>query len=139
LAFSFACIRVEELTKILLLMEMRSGHHDRESWSRFWKKFREHRAKWSEYRQWRFQQDGVTDEQTARELGEVFSAWVRALMAGKPMPEPARPNAAETARREKRVILRLKPYATFETPPWHVYKEQDTVGLTHWLGQLMPW
>lgn len=61
------------------------------------------------------------------------------LMAGKPMPESARPNAAETARREKRVILRLTPYATFETPPRHVYKEQDTVGLTHWVGQLMPW
>jgi PPOX class probable F420-dependent enzyme len=61
------------------------------------------------------------------------------LMAGKPMAESARPNAAETARREKRVILRLKPYATFETPPRHVYREQDTVGLTHWVGQLMPW
>ena len=62
-----------------------------------------------------------------------------ALMAGKSMPKSVRPNAAATARREKRVILRLKPYATFETPPRHVYKEQDTVGLTHWLGQLMPW
>jgi len=62
-----------------------------------------------------------------------------ALMAGKPMPESARPNAAETAQREKRVVLRLKPYATFETPPRHVYREHDTVGLTHRLGQLMPW
>jgi len=57
---------------------MRSGHHDRQSWSRFWKKFREHRAKWREYGRWRFQQDGVADEQTARELGEVFSAWAGA-------------------------------------------------------------
>ncbi len=56
-----------------------------------------------------------------------------------PMPESARPNAAETAGREKRVILRLRPYATFETPPRHVRQEQDTVGLTHWVGQLMPW
>jgi PPOX class probable F420-dependent enzyme len=61
------------------------------------------------------------------------------LMAGQPMAESARPNAAETARREKRVILRLRPYATFETPPRHVYKPQDTVGLTHWVGQLTPW
>jgi AbiV family abortive infection protein len=82
LAFSLACIRVEELTKILLLMEMRSGHHDGESWSRFWKKFKEHRAKWREYGRWRFQQHGVTDEQTARELGEVFSAWAGAKNAG---------------------------------------------------------
>jgi nitroimidazol reductase NimA-like FMN-containing flavoprotein (pyridoxamine 5'-phosphate oxidase superfamily) len=62
-----------------------------------------------------------------------------ALMSGKPMPESVRSNAAETARRENRVILRLNPYATFETPPRHVYREQDTVGLTHWLGELTPW
>jgi PPOX class probable F420-dependent enzyme len=62
-----------------------------------------------------------------------------ALMADKPMPESARPNAAETARREKRLILRLRPYATFETPSRHVYEEHDTIGLTHSLGQLLPW
>jgi hypothetical protein len=61
------------------------------------------------------------------------------LMAGKPMPESVRANAAGTAEREQRIILRLKPYATFETPPRHVYGEQDTVELTHWLGQLLPW
>jgi PPOX class probable F420-dependent enzyme len=61
------------------------------------------------------------------------------VMAGTPMPESARPNAAETARREKRVIVILRPYATFETPPRHVYSEKDTVGLTHWTGTLMPW
>ena len=62
-----------------------------------------------------------------------------AVMAGKPMPASVRTNAAETAQREKRIILRLKPHATFETPPRHVYQEQDTVGLTHRLGQLLPW
>jgi hypothetical protein len=61
------------------------------------------------------------------------------LMAGKPMPELVRTNAEETSRREKRVVLRLKPYATFETPPRHVYSAKDTEGLTHWLGQLLPW
>jgi nitroimidazol reductase NimA-like FMN-containing flavoprotein (pyridoxamine 5'-phosphate oxidase superfamily) len=61
------------------------------------------------------------------------------LMAGKPIAESARPNAAETAQREGRIILRLKPYATFETPPRHVYRVQDTIGLTHWVGQLLPW
>lgn len=61
------------------------------------------------------------------------------VMAGKPMPETVRAEAAATAHREKRVILLLKPYATFETPPRHVYSEQDTVGLTHWTGQMMPW
>lgn len=61
------------------------------------------------------------------------------VMAGKPMPEAVRAEATETARREQRVILLLKPYATFETPPRHVYSEKDAVGLTHWTGQLMPW
>lgn len=60
-------------------------------------------------------------------------------MADKPMPKSARVNAAETVRREKRLILLLKPYATFETPPCHVYSEQDTAGLTHWTGNLTPW
>jgi hypothetical protein len=62
-----------------------------------------------------------------------------AMMAGKPMPESVRANAEETCRREKRVVVRLKPCATFETPPPHVYSEQDTRGLTHSLRQLMPW
>jgi nitroimidazol reductase NimA-like FMN-containing flavoprotein (pyridoxamine 5'-phosphate oxidase superfamily) len=62
-----------------------------------------------------------------------------ALMAGQVMPEGARANAAEMAEREQRTIIRLKPYATCETPPRHVYKEQDTVGLTHWVGGLLPW
>ena len=62
-----------------------------------------------------------------------------ALMAGKAMPESVRANAAQTANQERRIIMRVKPYATFETPPRHVFKEQDTVGLTHWLGQLLPW
>jgi nitroimidazol reductase NimA-like FMN-containing flavoprotein (pyridoxamine 5'-phosphate oxidase superfamily) len=61
------------------------------------------------------------------------------VMAGAPMPESVRVNAEETARREQRVILRLSPYSTFETPPRHVYSEKDAVGLTHWTGSLMPW
>jgi nitroimidazol reductase NimA-like FMN-containing flavoprotein (pyridoxamine 5'-phosphate oxidase superfamily) len=61
------------------------------------------------------------------------------LMAGKPMPESARPNAEQTARNEHRVIVRLTPYSTFETPPRHVYSEKDTVGLTHWTGTVLPW
>ena len=37
------------------------------------------------------------------------------------------------------IVVRLKPYATFETPPRDVHSEQDTVGPTHSVGQLMPW
>jgi nitroimidazol reductase NimA-like FMN-containing flavoprotein (pyridoxamine 5'-phosphate oxidase superfamily) len=81
--------------------------------------------------------DATMESDPARVIDSMMKLY--ALMAGKPMPESARANAAETAAREKRVILRLKPYATFETPPRHVYHEQDTIGLTHWVGQLLPW
>ena len=46
------------------------------------------------------------------------------VMADKPMPHSAQANAGETALREKRVILLLKSYATFETPSRHVYSER---------------
>ena len=81
--------------------------------------------------------DATMESDPARVIDSMMSLY--ALMAGKPMPESARVNAAETAQREKRIVLRLKPYATFETPPRHVYREQDTAGLTHGLGQLLPW
>jgi len=81
--------------------------------------------------------DATMESDPARVIDSMMALY--ALMAGKPMSESARANAAQTAEREQRIILRLKPYATFETPPRHVYKEQDTVGLTHWLGQLLPW
>ena len=39
-----------------------------------------------------------------------------------------------------RVALRLRPYATFETPPRHVYNESDiNPSLTHWTSTSVPW
>ena len=61
--------------------------------------------------------------------GEDFLAAVRSH----------RPDIAETSRRENRVMLRLTPYATFETPPRHVVEPDDVKGLTHWLGSTLPW
>jgi nitroimidazol reductase NimA-like FMN-containing flavoprotein (pyridoxamine 5'-phosphate oxidase superfamily) len=81
--------------------------------------------------------DATMESDPARVIDLMMSLY--ALMAGKPMPESARANATQTAAQERRIILRLKPYATFETPPRHVYKAEDTAGLTHWLGQLLPW
>jgi hypothetical protein len=51
---------------------------------------------------------------------------------------PAR-HRAETSRLEKRVMLWLTPYMTFESPPRHVYKPDDVKGLTHDLGNSLPW
>ena len=64
---------------------------------------------------------------------------ISGLMAGDRMPETVRANLRKVAVDEKRVVMRLKPYETFETPPRHVRKPEDTKDLTHWLGTTLPW
>jgi nitroimidazol reductase NimA-like FMN-containing flavoprotein (pyridoxamine 5'-phosphate oxidase superfamily) len=65
---------------------------------------------------------------------------IAGVMAGEPMPEDVRPLIAEGITRENRVVLRLTPYATFETPPRHVYSADDVnENLTHELGTSLPW
>jgi len=64
---------------------------------------------------------------------------IAGLMAQQPIPESHRPEIAETSRREKRVMLRLTPYMTFESPPRHVWQPDDVKGLTHDLGTSLPW
>jgi hypothetical protein len=62
------------------------------------------------------------------------------VMAGNPLDESVRPLVAEGARNEGRVALRLRPYATFETPPRHVNDESDiNPSLTHWTSSSLPW
>lgn len=62
------------------------------------------------------------------------------VMAGKPLDESIRPIVAEGAKREGRVVLRLRPYATFATPPRHVTDETDVnPSLTHRTSSSMPW
>ncbi len=64
---------------------------------------------------------------------------IAGVMAGGPMPESVRPMVAEGAKREDRVVLRLKPYATFYTPPRHVNSVADLPTLTHETSVSMPW
>ena len=61
------------------------------------------------------------------------------LMAGQPMPADKIPEIAKMARTEKRVVLRVTPYATFETPPRHVYHPSDVDTLSHSTGTSMDW
>ena len=61
-------------------------------------------------------------------------------MAGAPLDASVRPLVAEGATKEGRVVLRLRPYATFETPPRHVHDESDiNPSLTHWTSTSLPW
>lgn len=61
------------------------------------------------------------------------------LMAGEQVPESRGPQIAQMARDEQRVVIRVRPYATFETPPRHVYKMADIDTLTHFTSTSLPW
>ena len=65
---------------------------------------------------------------------------IAGVMAGQAMSEDVRPMVEEGARVEKRVAVRLRPYATFYTPPRHVHSEAD-IGpqLTHETSASLPW
>ncbi|HZR98473.1 MAG TPA: TIGR03618 family F420-dependent PPOX class oxidoreductase [Chloroflexota bacterium] len=64
---------------------------------------------------------------------------IAGLMAGQPIPDTHRPHIEESSRREQRIVLRVTPYMTFESPPRHVYQPDDVKGLTHDLGTSLPW
>jgi PPOX class probable F420-dependent enzyme len=65
---------------------------------------------------------------------------IAGVMAGTPIDESVRPLVAQGAEKEGRVVLRLRPYATFETPPRHVQRESDiNPSLTHWTSTSLPW
>jgi PPOX class probable F420-dependent enzyme len=50
------------------------------------------------------------------------------LMSGEPVPDE-----------ERRVVIRVRPYATFATPPRHVNQMEDLDTLTHWTSSSLPW
>jgi hypothetical protein len=65
---------------------------------------------------------------------------IAGVMAGTPMSEDVRPMVEEGARIENRVAVRLRPYATFHTPPRHVESEADIgPGLLHATSASVPW
>ena len=65
---------------------------------------------------------------------------IAGVMAGSAMPEEVRPMVEDGARAEQRVVLRLRPYATFYTPPVHVESSDDvTPDLQHATSASLPW
>jgi hypothetical protein len=65
---------------------------------------------------------------------------IASVMAGTPMSQDVRPMVEEGARMEKRVAVRLRPYATFYTPPKHVHNEADVNSeLLHETSASIPW
>jgi hypothetical protein len=61
------------------------------------------------------------------------------LMSGEPVPDEKYPAIQKMCAEEKRVVLRVTPYATFETPPRHVYQADDIDGLTHFTSKSLDW
>jgi PPOX class probable F420-dependent enzyme len=73
-------------------------------------------------------------EQSADMLRRVIE-----LMAGESVPPERLPQIAAMAEEEGRVVVRIRPYATFATPPRHVNKMEDLDTLTHWTSNSVPW
>ena len=85
--------------------------------------------------------DATIDATANIDLEKVTDLLMRilGLMAGEPMPESVREQTRQMALAERRVQLRVRPYATFESPPRHVYSSEDVADLTHDLGLHLPW
>ena len=74
-----------------------------------------------------------------RELAVDVLTRVIGVMAGEEVPEDRRPQIEQMADDEERVVIRVTPYATFETPPRHVYQMSDLDTLTHFTSTSLPW
>jgi len=81
--------------------------------------------------------DAVVDHDRA--LAADVLTRVLGLMAGEAVPESRRPQIEQMAEDEQRVVIRVRPYATFVTPPRHVWKMSDIDNLTHHTSTSMPW
>jgi PPOX class probable F420-dependent enzyme len=80
---------------------------------------------------------GVVDRD--RDLAAEVLKGVIGLMAGEEVPDSRRPQIRQMSEDEQRVVIRVRPYATFETPPRHVYKMSDIDSLSHFTSSSMPW
>jgi hypothetical protein len=74
-----------------------------------------------------------------RELAVDVLTRVIGVMAGDEVPESRRPQIEQMADDEERVVIRVTPYATFETPPRHVHQMSDLDTLTHFTSTSLPW
>jgi PPOX class probable F420-dependent enzyme len=74
-----------------------------------------------------------------RELAVHVLTRVIALMADRTVPASRRPQIEQMVDDEQRVVIRVTPYTTFETPPRHVWQMSDIDTLTHHTSTSMPW
>ena len=82
------------------------------------------------------------DAQVETEPDAVVDLMMRiaGVMAGKPMPETVRPLVEEGARREGRVVLRLRPTRpSTRRPSTCTRRATSSEKLLHGLGDSLPW
>jgi nitroimidazol reductase NimA-like FMN-containing flavoprotein (pyridoxamine 5'-phosphate oxidase superfamily) len=82
---------------------------------------------------------GYAELSNDRGLAVEVLAKVVGIMASEEVPDSRRPQIEQMVDDEDRVVIRVRPYATFETPPRHVYKMSDLDTLTHFTSTSMPW
>ncbi|MCW2934922.1 MAG: hypothetical protein JWM19_5884 [Actinomycetia bacterium] len=77
-------------------------------------------------------------ERDAEQAADVLRQVIE-LMAGETVPGERREQIAELAKEEERVVIRVRPYATFATPPRHVNKMEDLDTLSHGTSASLTW
>jgi PPOX class probable F420-dependent enzyme len=82
---------------------------------------------------------GTAEISRDRDLAVDVLNQVIGIMAGEDVPESRRPQIEQMVDDEQRVVIKVTPYATFETPPRHVYQMSDIDTLTHFTSTSMPW
>ena len=71
--------------------------------------------------------------------GEDLMIRICELMAEQPMPDAERSKLIDLAHEEGRVVVRITPYSTFESPPRHVFEPNDVASLAHDYGASLLW
>jgi hypothetical protein len=81
--------------------------------------------------------DAAVDEDPDLVVDVMMAAAGR--MSGEPLDEDTRPRFATLAKRDHRVVLRCRPYATFAQPPRHLHRDDQDEPIKHWVSASMPW
>ena len=85
--------------------------------------------------------DAAIEATVEDDLDAVVNLGMRigGVMAGRELDDSIREFVVKGAMEEDRVVIRLRPYASFMTPPRHVNSESDMPTLTHWTSAVVPW
>ena len=81
------------------------------------------------------------DARVEEDFGQAVDVLRRVidLMAGSEVSATKHAEIEQMVRDENRVVIRVTPYATFATPPRHVYQADDIDTLTHFTSRSQPW